>query len=207
MNVKSSIRILFQLATKIKWISDTSLTSFMNRPYLSQIKYYDDFFNSLSFPTSISGICQDFQIIYCCSFIDEYDKWFTPAKYPEEKDRILKVKRIVLPAYNRIKSWKDLKTLRNQIIAHNHRINGKSIFDHESKVKYNVPTTNEEYVLLADLVFLIAHYISPVFPEIVKEIDFNISLRDHLSLQSEQIDSYSEYKRIEKEVENRRNCP
>ena len=49
MQVESSIHILFQLATKIKWISETELVTFMNRDYLQQIKYIDNFFNKFNY--------------------------------------------------------------------------------------------------------------------------------------------------------------
>lgn len=206
MQVESSIHILFQLATKIKWISETELVTFMNRDYLLQIKYSDNFFNKINYPTSVSGICQDHLIIFCCSFLDEYEKVFTPSQFPNETDRILKLKKITLPAYKQIKKWKDLKKIRNNIIAHNLRIKGKSILDHNEKVKYNIPTTNEEYTLLADLIFIIAENIHLVFPETTDKIDFNITLRDHLTFESEKLNSFEVFKKIEKEIEKNKNC-
>ena len=202
MNIKSSIHILFELATKIKWISDTSLTAEMNSEYLSNVRYYDEFYNKYTYPICISAICQYLEIIYCCSFMDEYENWFTPGKFPDETNRILKVKNVVKPAYKRIKKWNDIKKLRNNILAHNHRIDGESIFEIENKIKYNVPSSNAEYVLLSDLIFIIAKNIYPVFPEIVTESNFKLTLRDQLKFQSEKIDAYSEYKKIEKEIEN-----
>jgi hypothetical protein len=207
MQITSSIRILFQLATKVKWISETELITFMNSTYLKQIKYIDEFYNTFSYPTAVSGICQDMLIVYSCSFIDEYENEFTSSKFPKEANRILELKRITLPAYKQIKKWKDLKKIRNNIIAHNHRINGKSIFNNKDKITYNIPATNEEYTLLADLVFIIAENIPPIFPELITEIDFNESLRDHLNIKSEKINTFNVYRQIKKEIEVNKNCP
>lgn len=211
MQLTSSIRILFQLATKVRWISETELVTFMNSNYLKQLKYNDDFYNALPYPTAVSGICQDMLMIFSCSFIDEYEKEFTPSKFPDEANRILELKRITMPAYKQIKKWKDLKKIRNNIIAHNHRINnGKSIFDSKERITYNIPATNEEYTLLADLVFIIAEKIHFIFPELIKEIDLSKTLRDYLNIKSEKksekINSFRLYKQIEKEIEENKNC-
>lgn len=202
MDIKSSIRILYQLGTNIKWISETSMITLSNRIYLERIEYLDEYFKTaISYPTSVSGICQNFLIINACSFIDEYENYFTYSNYPEEKDRILKFKKIVLPAYRQIKSWKDLKSLRNHIIAHNHRIKVKSIFDYKEKTTYNVPTTNGEYRLLADLIFLITTNINDIFPEMRKEEIINKTLMDYLNFKSDIVRASEEYKRIKMEIE------
>lgn len=200
MQIQSSIHILFHLATKIKWISETELITSMNFDYLQHIKYIDPSFE-INYPTSVSGICKDYLIIFCCSFLDEFEKVFTISQFPIHTDRILKLKKITLPAYKQIKKWKDLKKIRNNIIAHNHRIQKKSIFDHTEKVKYNIPTTNEEYTLLADLIFLIAEKIYFVFPEMIEKLDLNMSLRDHLTLVSDKLDSIKVFIRIKQEIE------
>jgi hypothetical protein len=201
MQISSSIRILYQLATKIKWFSEIELATFMNKDYLKQLKFNDDFYNKYPYPTSVSSISQDMIIIYTCSFLDEYDNVFTPAVFPSESKKIIELKNNVLPAYRQIKKWKDLKKIRNNIIAHNHRINGKSIFDLNEKIKYTIPSTNAEYTLLADLVFIIAENILPIFPELLDEIDFNKSLLDHLDIDSEKIDTFITYRKIKNEIE------
>lgn len=202
MNIKSSLYILSNLATKTRWISDTSLLSEINKEYLSPIQYWDDFFNKYPFSMSVSGICQDFQTIYCCSFIDEYERKFTPKHYPNEAENIIRFKQIVQPAYKKIKNWKGLKNHRNYILAHNYRINDKSIFDMEKKIFLNVPATNAEYILLADLVFLIAQNFIVIFPEIMKSFEFGKTLRDQLEYQpSKKENTLNELKKIEKEIE------
>jgi len=202
MNIKSSLYILSYLATKTKWISDTSLLSEMNREYLSPIQYWDDFFNNYPFSMSASCICQDLQTIYCCSFIDEYERKFTPKRYPNEAEKIIRFKRIVLPAYKKIQSWKGLKNHRNYFLAHNYRINDKSVFDMEKKILLNVPTTNAEHILLADLVFLIAQNFIVVFPEIINSFELGKTLRDQLEYQSSKKENtLNELKKIEKEIE------
>jgi hypothetical protein len=206
MNIESSIRILFQLATRIKWISEIDLVAYMNFDSLNKYQCIDSFYN-LPFPISVSAICQDYLVVQSCSYLDEYDNYFTIKNFPNEKERILKLKRIVKPAYKKIKSWKDLKKMRNNIIAHNHRVNGESIYDSVEKVTYIVPSSNEEYTLLADLIFIITQNIEPVFPDIVKSMNFSSTLRDFLVIKSEKINTYEELKRIEDEIEINKNCP
>ena len=201
MEIYSSIRILYQLATRIKWYSETELITFVYKNYLRQFKYNDETFDKYSYPTAITCICQDMMLIYCCSFLDEYEREFTPSKFPKESERIINLKQIVLPAYKQIKSWTDLKTLRNNIIAHNHRKKGKSIFDFDDKTKYNIPTADREYTFLADLVILIAQNISYVFPEFTNKIDFTSTLYDHLEIASEKIETIGLLRQIEKEIE------
>jgi hypothetical protein len=206
MEIKSSIRILFQLATKAKWISETELVSFFNKEYLNQLRYSDKFYDKLPFQTSISSICQNYLVIYCCSFLDEYERVFNPSQFPNDSKKIIEFKKVVLPAYKRIKKWKDIKKLRNSLIAHNHRIKGKSIFDHDTRIKYNVPSTNEEFTLLADLIFLIAEQIHLYFPETVSKMDLKITLKDHIAIESDKLHGFEEFKRIKKEIEKNKNC-
>ena len=205
MNIKSSLNILSTLATRIKWISETSLITEINKEYLKLVSYTDDFFN-IPYSISVSGICQDLQIIYSCSFIDEYEKLLTPIRYPNEAEEIIRLKNIVKPAYKKIKSWKDLKKLRNYIIAHNLRINGQSIFDLEEKIVINAPRRNGEYVLLAKLIFLITQNFQFVFPEIMKSINPKDSLLNHIDIQSEKTNSLEELRQIEQEIENNKRC-
>jgi len=205
VNIKSSLNILSTLATRIKWISETSLITEINKEYLKLVSYTDDFFN-IPYSISVSGICQDLQIIYSCSFIDEYEKLLTPIRYPNEAEEIIRLKNIVKPAYKKIKSWKDLKKLRNYIIAHNLRINGQSIFDLEEKIVINAPRRNGEYVLLAKLIFLITQNFQFVFPEIMKSINPKDSLLNHIDIQSEKTNSLEELRQIEQEIENNKRC-
>ncbi len=204
MNIKSSILILFHLATRIKWISNTNLVTVMNRPYLFQLKFNDPFYDKTSYSNSVLGFCQDLQLIYCCSFLDEFENQFNPKKFPIERDRILLAKKLTKPAYKRIKRWKDLKKIRNNILAHNHRLNGKPIYDFSEKLNYNVPIYEEEFILLADLVFMISQTIHYAFPNIVNKIDINESLLDHINFKSDKTNTFEEYKSIEKEMNDLR---
>jgi len=107
----------------------------------------------------------------------------------------------VKPAVRKIKSWKGLKNLRNNIIAHNRRINGLSIFESTDVIHYNVPSSDEEYILLADLIFLIAENIEPIFPEIIQTIDQDIKVNQYMKLKSDKNDCFREHQEIKKEIE------
>lgn len=200
--MEAVILTLFNLATLIKWVSETSEVALENKSFINQIFYSDPFYRKIPFSRGISAISQNYLIILSCSFFDEFEKEFTPSKYPEYSEKILQVKRIVKPAIKRIKKWDGLKAHRNNILSHNLRINGISIFEFKESIEYNIPTTNDEFKLLADLIVLISQNISPVFGSIVDEIDFNNPIIDHISLKSEHIDCNAEFDRIKAEILN-----
>ena len=197
--MESVIFTLFNLATQIKWLSETSEIAIKNKNFINQITY-SGFYEKVPFAKAISGISQNHLIIYCCSFLDEFEKELTPSKYPDYSNKIIELKRITKPAMTRIKKWKDIKEHRNNIVAHNLRIKGNSIFDYIQPIKYKIPTTNGEFKLLADLIFLIAQNIAPIFPEIVQKLDFRKTINDYLSLDSEKIDCEKEFEIAENEI-------
>lgn len=82
-----------------------------------------------------------------CSYLEEYNKNFSTACEPEYKSRILEIKKIAKPAYKEICKWKDLKVYRNNMIAHNFRIDGKD-FSFKLLGQYNAPRTYRDIVLL-----------------------------------------------------------
>ncbi len=198
--MESVVYTLFNIATQIKWISETSILAIENNDTINQVEYDDLFYRKIPFAKAISGICQNHLIILSCSFLDEYEKELTPTKFPYYRERIIEFKKITNPAIKRIKKWSSLKTHRNQIVAHNYRIKGVSIFQYKEPIKYIIPTTNAEYKLLADLIFLISQTFHTIFPDIVNRIDFTKSLRDSLDFKSEKISCKKEFQIIESEI-------
>jgi hypothetical protein len=89
-----------------------------------------------------------FQILLrTCSFLDEWNKVFGVLTEPEDKDRIIAIKRVAKPAYKCISEWKNLRDFRNEVIAHNHRNKGgKNIY--LEYLPYNSPQSNGEVYLL-----------------------------------------------------------
>lgn len=204
MNIKSSIIILFRLATDIKWISETNIVSAANKATLNQVRYFDPHFNKQPFQDSISEIFGQQLIILSCSFLDEFERVFNPKEFPFETEKIQTLKQIVRPAIKRIKEWVDLKNYRNHILAHNLRVKGQSVFEFELKPEYKVPTTIEEFALLADMIFIIAQNIQPCFPEAVRTIDFSISIDNSIRKISKESNCIEEFRHISSKVETNR---
>lgn len=80
-------------------------------------------------------------LILTNSFLDEFDKFFT-SKKPDENRKISKVKKVVKPAVSQIRKWTDLKIFRNNVLAHNLRVNKQnnvSVFLDGRIHNYNIP--------------------------------------------------------------------
>ena len=203
--MESVLLTLFNIATIIKWVSETDEIALENKEYINQISYSDSFYQTITYAKGISAISQNFLIILCCSFLDEFEKEFTPFKFPEYSEAIIRVKKITKPAINRIKKWKGLKNHRNNIISHNLRVNGVSIFECKEPIEYNIPSTNEEFKLLADLIFLVSQNIAPHFNEEVESIKFNPPIKDYFIVSSEPINCKFEFEAINDEIQKIKN--
>jgi len=204
LKLKNTLITLFSLATKIKWFTETSELAIANRSVLENIKY-DGYFKNSSFALSTSEFMQHLVIIYVNSFLDELDNEMNINKHPQYADQITKYMLIIKPALKQIRSWKDLKKIRNQLMVHNYKIKGKSVFESEDKIFYNVPKTNEDYLLLTQLVEVICQNIYPVFPLIVGEIDLDVNLSQKTEVLTSTINRAKEFERIFNEIEHLKN--
>lgn len=92
-------------------------------------------------------------IIDSVSYIHEYDQVFGIKTEIEFKNRIHDVKTINKPLISKIRQWKNLNDLRNQLLAHNLRQgkNGDFIFGLEN-LDYNAPRTLNDLFLLSNLI-------------------------------------------------------
>lgn len=97
-----------------------------------------------------------------CSYLDEYNKHFLSKSEPEFKDRILAVKKIAKPAFKKVNEWADLREYRNQMIAHNFRINDDA-FSFNMLGQYNAPRTYRDLVLLRKHLMMIQGIIEGEF--------------------------------------------
>ena len=197
--MKSVLITIFNLATIIKGLSETSQLVREHKNFINTI-HYKGFFSKFKLSMMVSGFSQTLMLIYCCSFLEEYDKEFQHKKHPSYKKQIIEFKTAVKPAIKRIKKWKGLRHYRNNILTHNLRVKGNSIFDFEEPVQYNVPSTNEEYFLLAELVFLVSTSIHLYFPNLTSEINLDQRIIDFAEIESEKIDCINEYERIKTEI-------
>lgn len=107
-------------------------------------------------------------VIDAVSYLDEYDQIFGHKTELEFVDRIRVVKSINKPLINRIKEWKDIKELRNQLMAHNLRSgkNGNFIFSIDN-LDYNAPKTINDLFLLSNL---IQFSTQTIYSEFISEI-------------------------------------
>ncbi|MDN3656862.1 hypothetical protein QWZ08_14540 [Ferruginibacter paludis] len=109
-------------------------------------------------------------IMNICSYLDEYDDKFTTNPEPQFKSRILEVKKIAKPAYKQIRRWKHLNDYRNNMIAHNFRIDGKE-FSFNLLGQYNAPRTYRDLALIRKHLVMIHTIIEAEFEDVMQNIN------------------------------------
>jgi len=97
-----------------------------------------------------------------CSYIDEYNKHFLTKAEPQFKERILSVKKIAKPALKKVNEWTGLKEYRNQMIAHNFRVN-EDAFSFNRLGQYNAPRTYSDIALLRKYLMMVQTIIEAEF--------------------------------------------
>ena len=111
-------------------------------------------------------------LLKSCAFLDEWNKIFGITTEPENRSKILTVKKIAKPALKCISDWKNLRDFRNEAIAHNHRNkNGKNIY--LNYIPYNSPQANSEVYLLVFCLKKTIDVIHFFFKDVVEEIVLN----------------------------------
>ena len=105
-----------------------------------------------------------------CSYLDEYNKHFLSRAEEEYKQQILSIKKIAKPAFKKVNDWKDLKEYRNNMIAHNFRING-DVFSFNSLGHYNAPRTYRDIALLRKYLMMIQGVIEAEFRDEMSRIN------------------------------------
>lgn|SRR5690348_5741159 len=131
-----------------------------------------------------------YQILYntilmnTCSYLDEYNKNFLINAEYKFHERIKTLKKIAKPAIKKLNEWKDLRTYRNQIVAHNFRIDGND-FSFKKLGQYKAPRTYLDIVMLRKHLMMIHGIISAEFENELKNVN---SILDNFSVQEQQID-------------------
>lgn len=88
-------------------------------------------------------------LILVCSFLKEWNKFASS----ENNEEIITTLKITSPCFARIRRWKGLPSVRNKLIAHNHRNGqGKVNWSWDVFAKYDCPTNYAEKVLLGECV-------------------------------------------------------
>lgn len=80
-----------------------------------------------------------------------------------------------------------LKDYRNQLLAHNLRVNGNSVFDKDfARKDYRIPFTNSESILLANMVKIIMNCIATEFPDLIQKLDWTENILSKTNFESSQ---------------------
>lgn len=101
-------------------------------------------------------------ILNACSYLEE---WELLGGLSPEEPRILALRKIAKPAIDRINNWKDLKLVRNSVIAHNHRIRKPNNSPTITSIKRQISCPNSlyDYKLLIGCVYVTKNALSRVF--------------------------------------------
>lgn len=186
-HINNQIDLLFKAVLEI----NSNLKVF--NPILSK---YDE---SITFgKVAIPGLLQNIYIL-SNSFLDEWKDEFTQINYPNHTEKILRLKTITKPAFNKINEWSGLKKLRNSILAHNLRVKGESIFVEGNIYDFKFPISNTETILLVRLISIISEELYNEFSEI--DIDVDKTILGSLNIPINHIDVNKEIEGIALEMD------
>ncbi len=184
-NIKQSYYNLLLIASSIRqyWISKVGVESFINK-----VETIEEYFEDLStvevkqqFEMQSYAI-KSFIIIQTCAFLDEYTLLF--KLMPEDtalnnEARALKkdLKSLMKPAISLINNyWKDLYSVRNNLLAHNWRKDGQAImFSQLMDKPSNAPWIDEEFTLLVAIFDTIINSLKEFKPDYFTEMN-NIAI-------------------------------
>lgn len=151
--------------------------------------------------TRVDHVSTNHIILETCSFLNEFKNNFYRLSEHEYQTRIQCAIKISSPILARIKSWKDLGTYRNNIIAHPWRDGNKFVFPHSTK--YNVPRSFFEHILLAQLIAYVFNVVTVEFKsEIDEALIYMLSLVPKNEVQNSYKNLQSDHISMAYEVEN-----
>ncbi len=189
----ASFKTLTHLTSQVLFFIEVHETYRDHEEYLNNIKF-KGFYSKFPLAKAISGSLLSYALIISNSFFDEYNDEFTSSKHIEYADRINSLKKITKPVLKRLAKWTHFKHYRNEILAHNLRVSGSSLFDSTFEKKaYKIPYTNSEIILLANMMQIVTNCISLEFPELVEKLDWSENILSKTNIEYNEID-------VEKEV-------
>ena len=144
---------------------------YLNAIHLDKIKFKEEFYNQITYSSTIRALLSNYSLIQFCSFLEEYKRFNSSISDDEEIiQRIRNVRSKNKYGLKRIAKWNDLENMRNQLIAHNFQIKKKSFFDNDenSVFEYNIPDTLGEKIIFVKILEKICLNILDEFPEILK---------------------------------------
>ena len=119
-----------------------------------------------------------------CSYLDEYNKKFLVNAELDFHERIKTIRKIAKPALKRLDEWEDLRSYRNQMVAHNFRIDGND-FSFKKLGKYKAPRTYLDIVILRKHLMMVHGIISAEFGNELQNVN---SFLNNFPVQEQQID-------------------
>ncbi|UMQ41651.1 hypothetical protein MKS83_19980 [Chryseobacterium sp. Y16C] len=157
------IRTLIEESDNINLKTELISALDVNEDLLRQFKIKPEF--KLATTKTLYGIqLKEYCIINICSFLDEYDTFFS-INYVETlyKTRVIKIKKFLKPFIKEIKRDYNLKDYRNHILAHNLRDNSKSLLMGDVVKTYNFPKYTEEFNSINTIINMIVHIVVQEF--------------------------------------------
>lgn len=145
-------------------------------------------------------------LLFTNSLIDEYSTHFIIAKAQtaEEKAKVEQTREVLKPVFRKISKWEEIKDFRNNILAHNLRIQKEgheSVFISKGLSGYNIPERISDFAFLIRCIDLIRQIIIQMFKNEYEVVLNEINLRNEESKENVDL-SQRDY---EKEYEQLRN--
>ena len=192
--ITNVIKTLFHLQTQIHLLVETLNEIGNNYKTLREIKFDNFFDQRITLEDATHTLISNYAIIMFCSFVDEYEKYFTPQFLKDvDSKRILSVRSRNQPGLKRIRKWKDLHKFRNFLVAHNFRNKGKSFFSEEfEKFTFVIPNKVSEKNLFSGIVHLICLNLKSEFPEVVNSLQEGELMLDKIEFICEDVDNEQE---------------
>ncbi|WP_448104621.1 hypothetical protein [Pedobacter panaciterrae] len=146
--------------------------------------YLNTYFNSLVElvnysvdPLTVGNLNQmtfEYGIVLINSYLDEYNKHFNLSLNDSDRNRIA-------PYYKRIKKeikcFCDIKDYRNNVSAHNLRVDNQNIYIHGSFRDYRIPQNIIEFRYLLDCLTLLTNIINRLFPSANDRVQEAVHIR------------------------------
>jgi len=202
--IENSFKTLSQIATQIDFLLLISKVTYENGDILDNIVSLEGYYAEHRYSKAILSVNLNNVIVFANSYLEEFNKQLIVGKFPQYADRIITYRRIVSPALKRIEKWTDLRNVRNELLVHNYRVKGTSIFSTTHQLReYNAPFKDQEILLLGELILLINKQLIVFFPDEIKNIlGDNDRIIDKYKATANQVNFREEITTITKEVEN-----
>ena len=111
-----------------------------------------------------------FQIILkICSFIEEWDTCLGVLNEDRYLNKLILIKKVVKPATEAFKNWKDIRKFRNEIIAHNFRKNKSNNITLFDINKYDIPQSAHELSVIVSILDRMLRVLIFNFPIVYKK--------------------------------------